>query len=109
MVSKIELIYRAKTKNMDNSAVHYYMKLQSYLIYIQRQGRIKDIHFDFEDYKMFEEKMKEAIESCQFSTTKEVLVSILNNNPIYIRDGANDIYKELLECEDKELLEVFQD
>ena len=108
MVSKIELIYRAKTKNMDNSAVHYYMKLQSYLIYIQRQGRIKDIHFDFEDYKMFEEKMKEAIESCQFSTTKEVLVSILNNNPIYIRDGANDIYKELLECEDKELLEVFK-
>jgi hypothetical protein len=26
MVSKIELIYRAKTKDMDNSAVRYYMK-----------------------------------------------------------------------------------
>lgn len=108
MVSKIELIYRAKTKNMDNSAVHYYMKLQSYLIYIQRQGKIKNIQFDFEDYKVFVEKMREAIESCQSSTTKEVLDSILNDNFTYIRNGANDIYKELLECEDKELLEVFK-
>ena len=108
MVSKIELIYRAKTKNMDNSAVRYYMKLQSYLIYMQRHGKIKHTHFDFEDYRVFEEKMKRAIESCQSSTTKKVLVSILNNNFTYIRDGANDIYKQLLECEDKELLEAFK-
>lgn len=108
MVSKIELIYRAKTKDMDNSAVRYYMKLQSYLIYIQRQGKIKRIHFDFEDYKVFEEKMREAIESCQSSTTKEVLVSILNNNFTYIRNGANDIYKQLLECNNKELREAFK-
>ena len=108
MVSKIELIYRAKTKNMDNSAVRYYMKLQSYLIYMQRHGKIKHTHFDFEDYRVFEEKMKRAIESCQSSTTKKVLVSILNNNYTYIRDGANDIYKQLLECEDKELLEAFE-
>ena len=108
MVSKIELIYRAKTKNMDNSAVRYYMKLQSYLIYMQRHGKIKHTHFDFEDYRVFEEKMKRAIESCQSSTTKKVLVSILNNNFTYIRDGANDIYKQLLECEDKELLEAFE-
>lgn len=108
MVSKIELIYRAKTKDMDNSAVRYYMKLQSYLIYIQRQGKIKRIHFDFEDYKVFEEKMQEAIESCQSSTTKEVLVSILNNNFTYIRNGANDIYKQLLECNNKELREAFK-
>lgn len=108
MVSKVELIYRAKTKNMDNSAVRYYMKLQSYLIYMQRHGKIKHTHFDFEDYRVFEEKMKRAIESCQSSTTKKVLVSILNNNFTYIRDGANDIYKQLLECEDKELLEAFK-
>ena len=108
MISKIELIYRAKTKNMDNSAVRYYMKLQSYLIYMQRHGKIKHTHFDFEDYRVFEEKMKRAIESCQSSTTKKVLVSILNNNFTYIRDGANDIYKQLLECEDKELLEAFK-
>lgn len=108
MVSKIELIYRAKTKDMDNSAVRYYMKLQSYLIYIQRQEKIKRIHFDFEDYKVFEEKMQEAIESCQSSTTKEVLVSILNNNFTYIRNGANDIYKQLLECNNKELREAFK-
>ena len=108
MVSKIELIYRAKTKNMDNSAVRYYMKLQSYLIYIQRLGKIKRIHFDFEDYKVFEEKMREAIESCQSSTTKEVLVSILNNDFTYIRNGANDIYKQLLECNNKELREAFK-
>lgn len=108
MVSKIELIYRAKTKNMDNSAVRYYMKLQSYLIYIQRLGKIKRIHFDFEDYKVFEEKMREAIESCQSSTTKEVLVSILNNDFTYIRSGANDIYKQLLECNNKELREAFK-
>lgn len=108
MVSKIELIYRAKTKDMDNSAVRYYMKLQSYLIYIQRQGKIKRIHFDFEDYKVFEEKMQEAIESCQSSTTKEVLVSILNNNFTYIRNGANDIYEQLLECNNKELREAFK-
>lgn len=108
MVSKIELIYRAKTKNMDNSAVRYYMKLQSYLIYMQRHGKIKHTHFDFEDYRVFEEKMKRAIESCQSRTTKKVLVSILNNNFTYIRDGANDIYKQLLECEDKELLEAFK-
>lgn len=108
MPSKVELIYRAKTKNMDNSAVRYYMKLQSYLIYIQRQGKIKNIQFDFEDYKVFDEKMKEAIESCQSSTTKEVLVSILNNNFTYIRDGANDIYKQLLECNNKELREAFK-
>lgn len=108
MVSKVELIYRAKTKNMDNSAVRYYMKLQSYLIYMQRHGKIKHTHFDFEDYRVFEEKMIRAIESCQSSTTKKVLVSILNNNFTYIRDGANDIYKQLLECEDKELLEAFK-
>ena len=108
MISKVELIYRAKTKNMDNSAVRYYMKLQSYLIYMQRQGKIKDIHFDFEDYKVFEERMKEAIESCQSSTTKEVLVSILNNNFTYIRDGANDIYRQLLGCKDQDLLEAFK-
>lgn len=108
MVTKVELIYRAKTKNMDNSAVRYYMKLQSYLIYMQRHGKIKHTHFDFEDYRVFEEKMKRAIESCQSSTTKKVLVSILNNNFTYIRDGANDIYKQLLECEDKELLEAFK-
>lgn len=108
MVSKVELIYRAKTKNMDNSVVRYYMKLQSYLIYMQRHGKIKHTHFDFEDYRVFEEKMIRAIESCQSSTTKKVLVSILNNNFTYIRDGANDIYKQLLECEDKELLEAFK-
>lgn len=108
MPNKVELIYRAKTKNMDNSAVRYYMKLQSYLIYMQRHGKIKHTHFDFEDYRVFEEKMKRAIESCQSSTTKKVLVSILNNNFTYIRDGANDIYKQLLECEDKELLEAFK-
>lgn len=45
MVSKIELIYRAKAKNMDNSAVRYYMKLQSYLIYIQRLGKNQTYSF----------------------------------------------------------------
>lgn len=52
--------------------------------------------------------MKEAIESCKSIITKEVLVSILNNKLNYIRDSANDTYKQLLECEDEELLEVFK-
>lgn len=108
MVSKIELIYRAKTKSINPNIVRYYMKLQSYLIYIQRQGKIKRIQFDFEDYKVFEEKMKEAIESCQSDTTKEVLVSILNINFTYTGNGVNDIYKQLLECNNKELRDAFK-
>lgn len=108
MSNKVELIYRANRRKNEAGTVHRYMKLQSYLIYIQRQGKIKDIQFDFEDYNVFEERMKEAIESCQSIITKEVLVSILNNKLNYIRDSANDTYKQLLECEDEELLEVFK-
>ncbi len=108
MSNKVELIYRSNRTKNEAGTVHRYMKLQSYLIYIQRQGKIKDIQFNFEDYKVFEEKMKEAIESCQSIVTKEVLVSILNNKLNYIRDSANDTYKQLLECEDEELLEVFK-
>lgn len=108
MPNKVELIYRANRMKNEAGTVHRYMKLQSYLIYIQRQGKIKNVQFDFEDYSVFEEKMKEAIESCKSIITKEVLVSILNNKLNYIRDSANDTYKQLLECEDEELLEVFK-
>lgn len=108
MSNKLETILYSNKGINDISSVYHYMKLQSYLIYIQRQGKIKDVQFDFEDYNRFEEKLKIAIESCQSSTTKEVLISVLNNTVNYIRDGANDTYKQLLECEDEELFEVFK-
>ena len=108
MLSKVENIFYANCDKNDIESVYRFMKLQSYLIYIQRQGKIEDIQFDFEDYNVFIERIKEAIESCQSSTTKEVLESISMNIVDYIRDGANDSYKQLLRCEDKELLEVFK-
>lgn len=108
MLSKVENIFYANCDKNDIESVYRFMKLQSYLIYIQRQGKIKDIQFDFEDYNVFIERIKEAIESCQSSTTEEVLESISMNIVDYIRDGANDSYKQLLRCEDKELLEVFK-
>lgn len=108
MPNKVENIFYANCGKNDIESVYRFMKLQSYLIYIQRQGKIKDIQFDFEDYNVFIERIKEAIESCQSSTTKEVLESISMNIVDYIRDGANDSYKQLLGCDDKELLEVFK-
>lgn len=41
MPNKVELIYRANRMKNEAGTVHRYMKLQSYLIYIQRQGKIK--------------------------------------------------------------------
>lgn len=108
MSNKVENIFHANCGKNDIESVYRFMKLQSYLIYIQRQRKIRDIQFDFEDYNVFRERIKEAIESCQSSTTKEVLESISMNIVDYIRDGANNSYKQLLGCDDKELLEVFK-
>lgn len=108
MSNKVENIFYANCGKNDIESVYRFMKLQSYLIYIQRQRKIRDIQFDFEDYNVFRERIKEAIESCQSSTTKEVLESISMNIVDYIRDGANNSYKQLLGCDDKELLEVFK-
>lgn len=108
MSNKVENIFYANCGKNDIESVYRFMKLQSYLIYIQRQRKIRDIQFDFEDYNVFRERTKEAIESCQSSTTKEVLESISMNIVDYIRDGANNSYKQLLGCDDKELLEVFK-
>ena len=108
MPNKVRTFFYENSRNNDIRSVYRFMKLQSYLIYIQRQGKIKNIQFDFEDYIAFTERIEEAIESCQSNTTKELLESISMITVYCIRDGANDSYKQLLKCEDKELLEVFK-